>query len=180
MTELFGDMYTPRRIRFLLHHWDALRALSEFSRSYRATFTQLAVEWKLIAEQASDPRSPSPPDCLCSSLNDGIPTREETGTSGHVHGLPLALDVRADLTAAADALPIAWQATRVVFALQYRADTWAARLATERRAGMPLQRDSLIEPPFYPQAPLRRGSGLVAVRLMALHRGWRPQVDDVA
>jgi len=175
MSELFAAAYTPRRIRFLLLHWEALVALGEYPRTARATFTQLAQEWTLLVEDARLRNL----DCCCAALNDGIPTREETGASGHVHGVPLGVDTRADLTAGADALPIIWQATRHVFALQGRIDTWAARVATQRQLGLPRPRDRFIEPPYYADDPLRRGSGLNAVRFMALDRGWRPRVDDV-
>lgn len=185
MRELFTAAYTPRRIRFFLLHFAALRGLAEWPAYARDTGQGLAREWRLLAEDSRWDHL----DCICHVLNDEPSLARFMGSSAHAATIPAGVATLADLLLAADRLPVRWAATRYVYDLQGDHDpeagrhdrlrAWEARLADARRRGFPRALDHLPEPWGDPALhPLRTGGGAAAVRLMAATLGWRMRPLD--
>jgi hypothetical protein len=159
--ELFDGGYSPRRIRFYLSHWSALRGIAEHPSAGRGELDALRREWELVN---NDPNIMG--ICACERRGFYRSTPEEylRGSSYTPEGADNVSALLADLERAADALPIHWRATRWIFERQQRADVWAARLSTHRQMGLPRPQDRLIEPP---------DSDHQALGMMARTLGWR-------
>lgn len=159
--DVFDGTYSPRRIAFFLHHWDALRSVAEHPMGGRGELDALRREWTIINTTPTILGI-----CACDRRQFYRSTPEEY-VGGGAFG-PSEMDVAillADLEHAADALPLHWRATARVFARQGRTDIWGARLATHRFLGLPRRQDRLIEPTDADHRVLG---------LMALALGWRP------
>lgn len=161
--DLFDGGYSPRRLRFYLVHWQSLVGIAEQPNGGRGELDALRREWELVNSDATIMGV-----CACERRGFYRSTPEEYGRGGgyRPEGADNIAVLLADLEHAADALPIHWATTRVIFHAQLRADVWAARLATHRHLGMPRPQDRGIEPP---------DSDHRALGLLAQALGWQPR-----
>lgn len=167
--DLFDGGYSPRRIRFYLSHWSALRGIAEHPSAGRGELDALRREWELVNSNATVMGI-----CACERRGFYRSTPEEylRGSSYTPEGADNVAALLADVERAADALPIHWRATWWIFQQQGRDAIWAARLATHRMLGLQRPQDRGIEPP---------DSEHRALGMMARTLGWRAERgEDVA
>lgn len=159
--DVFAATYSPRRIRFLLTHWESLASIALDPRGGRGEADALDREWEVLT---TDPNAYGV--CVCERRGYWRPTAEEYpgGSGWQPESADNVAALLADIERATDALPIHWAATRAIFAQQDRVDTWGARLATHRHLGMQRPQDRGIEP---------SDSAHLVFRLLAGSLGWR-------
>jgi hypothetical protein len=160
-TDAFDGSYSPRHIRFLLVHWQALASIAIDPAAGRGELDALRREWELVNTDATVMGV-----CACErrGFYRSTPAEYARGGGYRSEGAANVAVLLADLEHAADALPIHWRATAAIFHAQQRPAVWAARLATHRMLGMPRPQDRGIEP---------SDSGHRALGMMARTLGWR-------
>jgi hypothetical protein len=156
-------LYTPRRVRFVLAHWEELEALAASASAAAHLRVYLDHEWALLQSDRSRR------DCLC-PLGEPTPPAQAGRRSAWGDGAHGAQHTLADLRQAADSLPITWTATRAIYAQQARLGEWRFRHGIYRRGARGRPQDALIEP--------ATGAWQVATRMMALALGWRRLTID--
>ena len=159
---LSGDLvYSPHRVRFLLAHWEELEALVGGGPAVAHLRLYLDHEWALL--QSDGARRA----CLC-PLGETTPPAQAGRGSAYGDGAHGAQHTLADLKRAADTLPITWQATRAIYALQGRAGEWRLRASL-----------SPLAPRSVELLGDAAGDYLLATRRMAEALGWRPGASYV-
>lgn len=156
---LFQASYSPKLIRFWLLHWPVLSSLAERAPGARELEAKHLREWQLLADRPHF-------SCLCQQMNtDPPPAPTYRGSNGYAPAGHTASQIRADLEGAANALPVWWRATAMIFVYQERLIEWRARLARWTAAeGSSMQSDPEPE----------KGSLFIVVERMARSLGWRP------
>jgi len=175
---LFEDTYSPSLVRFWLvpDHYLALIVLAEGS-SVSDEAEYLAYEWQLIREGYHRDRQ-KPPGCLCVELHRLSAERKASAYPTVLHGGGGSGDARgrsarikADLEQATDTLPIRWQETRRLYAVQQRSPDYFRRVGLLNMGQTPRPQDAIPEP---------EGSRWSACRWIARELGWRPEAKGVA
>lgn len=168
--DLFEPVYSPHRVRFWLRHWDELETLADAPRTSAHLAEHLQREWFLLRE---DPKI----DCLCAELHDADQRAVDpacahapAGGGSFKAGAHTASQIRADLELAANALPLVWRVTPIIFSLQGRLGQWEFRFAVSR--GMAGQRPT----PAMLSSLDASTTFYDAARRMARSLGWTPPI----